>query len=58
MDEMASGPAPWWRGTEDIVISGCAVRLPQSDNLQEFSDNLMNGIDMVTEDSTRWAPGK
>ena len=43
---------------ENVVIGGISCRLPQSDNMQEFRDNLMNGIDMVTEDDHRWPPGK
>ncbi|NXC72710.1 FAS synthase, partial [Anhinga anhinga] len=42
---------------EDVVIAGIAGRLPESDNLQEFWDNLINGVDMVTEDDRRWKPG-
>ncbi|NXI49651.1 FAS synthase, partial [Chloroceryle aenea] len=42
---------------EDVVIAGISGRLPESDNLQEFWDNLMNGVDMVTEDDRRWKPG-
>ena len=44
-------------GAEEIVISGISCRLPESDNMQEFRDNLMNGVDMVTEDDRRWKPG-
>lgn len=32
-------------------------RLPESDNLAEFRHNLLNGIDMVTENDRRWEPG-
>ncbi|KAM4691284.1 fatty acid synthase isoform 2-T2 [Rhinophrynus dorsalis] len=42
---------------EDIVIAGIAGRLPESDNLQEFWENLIQGVDMVTEDDRRWKPG-
>uniref|UniRef100_A0A8D2NDD8 Fatty acid synthase n=1 Tax=Zonotrichia albicollis TaxID=44394 RepID=A0A8D2NDD8_ZONAL len=42
---------------EDVVIAGIAGRLPESDNLQEFWENLLNGVDMVTEDDRRWKPG-
>ncbi|KAM4664019.1 fatty acid synthase [Discoglossus pictus] len=42
---------------EDIVIAGIAGRLPESDNLQEFWENLIQGVDMVTEDGRRWKPG-
>ncbi|NXF89098.1 FAS synthase, partial [Eubucco bourcierii] len=42
---------------EDVVIAGIAGKLPESENLQEFWENLMNGVDMVTEDDRRWKPG-
>ena len=42
---------------EDIVISGVACRLPESRNVEEFWENLINGRDMVTEDDRRWPPG-
>nr|XP_006635198.2 PREDICTED: fatty acid synthase isoform X1 [Lepisosteus oculatus] len=42
---------------EDIVIAGISGRLPESNNLQEFWENLFNGVDMVTEDDRRWKPG-
>ena len=42
----------------DVVISGISCRFPESDNMQEFRDNLMNGVDMVTEDDRRWRPGR
>ncbi|NXH15465.1 FAS synthase, partial [Bucco capensis] len=42
---------------EDVVITGIAARLPESENLQEFWDNLLDGVDMVTEDDRRWKPG-
>ena len=45
-------------GTEDVVISGISCRLPESDNMTEFRDHLMNGDDMVTEDNWRWPPGE
>lgn len=32
-------------------------RLPESNNLEEFWENLVNGVDMVTEDNRRWEPG-
>ncbi len=43
---------------DDIVISGIACRLPESDNVEEFAQHLFNGDDMVTEDDRRWPPGK
>ncbi|XP_054249700.1 fatty acid synthase [Indicator indicator] len=42
---------------EDVVIAGISGKLPESENLQEFWENLMNGVDMVTEDDRRWKPG-
>ncbi|KAF3691435.1 Fatty acid synthase [Channa argus] len=42
---------------EEIVIAGISGRLPESDNLEEFWENLINGVDMVTEDNRRWTPG-
>lgn len=41
----------------EIVITGMSGRLPESENLDEFRDNLLSGTDMVTEDDRRWAPG-
>ncbi|XP_077184140.1 fatty acid synthase [Paroedura picta] len=42
---------------EDVVIAGIAGKLPESENLLEFWENLINGVDMVTEDDRRWKPG-
>ncbi|XP_075436103.1 fatty acid synthase isoform X2 [Ascaphus truei] len=42
---------------EDIVIAGMAGRLPESGNLEEFWENLIQGVDMITEDDRRWKPG-
>lgn len=42
----------------DIVISGISGRLPQSDNMEEFEENLYSGTDMVTEGDERWPIGK
>ena len=41
----------------EVVISGIACRLPESDNIAEFRDHLMNGEDMVTENDSRFQPG-
>lgn len=43
---------------DEIVIAGISGRLPESSNLEEFWENLINGVDMVTEDNQRWTPGK
>lgn len=50
-------PVPVSQCKENVVLTGISCRLPQAENMQEFRDNLMNGIDMVTEDDTRWTPG-
>ncbi|KAM6951887.1 fatty acid synthase [Aplochiton taeniatus] len=42
---------------DDVVVAGMSGRLPESDNLEEFWQNLFNGVDMVTEDDRRWKPG-
>jgi len=41
----------------EVVISGLSGRLPESDNIAEFREHLINGDDMVTEDDRRWEPG-
>ncbi|KAK3090166.1 hypothetical protein FSP39_009679 [Pinctada imbricata] len=45
------------REPEDVVISGISCRLPESDNMEEFRQHLMEGDDMVTEDDRRWPAG-
>ena len=41
----------------DIVLSGIACRMPESDNIDEFREHLYNGDDMITQDDRRWIPG-
>lgn len=54
----SEGPKmPTWDMNEDIVISGISGRFPESDNTDEFADNLLNGVDMITEDDRRWPLG-
>uniref|UniRef100_A0A7E4UMS9 Fatty acid synthase n=1 Tax=Panagrellus redivivus TaxID=6233 RepID=A0A7E4UMS9_PANRE len=48
---------PFWRDQEELVISGVSGRFPCSDNAQEFEQNLLNSVDMITEDDKRWPPG-
>jgi hypothetical protein len=43
---------------EEIVISGISGRFPESNSTEEFWDNLINGVDMVTTDDRRWPIGK
>ncbi|CAG2220061.1 FASN [Mytilus edulis] len=42
---------------EDVVISGVSCRLPESDNIEEFKQHLINKDDMVTDDERRWPKG-
>uniref|UniRef100_H2Y3E5 Fatty acid synthase n=1 Tax=Ciona intestinalis TaxID=7719 RepID=H2Y3E5_CIOIN len=42
---------------ESIVISGISGRFPESENVEEFWTNLLNKVDLVTEDDRRWKPG-
>ena len=52
-------PSPTTKGYHgNMVISGISCRLPDSDNMEEFRSNLMNNIDMVTDESRRWKKGK
>jgi len=41
----------------EVVISGVALRLPQSDNIAEFRDHLMNKDDMITDHYRLFEPG-
>ena len=49
---------PQWEMNEDIVISGISGRFPESDNIDEFAKNLLDNVDMITEDDRRWPLGK
>ena len=43
---------------EDIVISGVGFKLPECDNLQEFTEKLFDGLNMVKEDDPKKTSGK
>lgn len=43
---------------EEIVISGISGRFPECENVDEFMDSLIKGIDLVTENCRRFKPGK
>lgn len=49
---------PEWKIKEELVISGMSGRFPESNTIDEYSYNMYNGIDMVTEDERRWPFGK
>ncbi|XP_063987869.1 fatty acid synthase-like [Diachasmimorpha longicaudata] len=39
---------------DEVVISGISGRFPESNNLHQFRDNLMNKVDLITDDDRRW----
>ncbi|XP_039308272.1 fatty acid synthase [Solenopsis invicta] len=41
----------------DIVITGISGRLPESSTIEEFKENLMREMDMVSDDERRWPTG-
>lgn len=41
----------------DIVITGISGRFPESANIEEFKENLLKEMDMVTDDDRRWTAG-
>lgn len=43
---------------EEVAITGFSGRLPESSNIEEFKQNLFDGVDMVTDDPRRWERGK
>jgi len=43
---------------EEVVISGLSGRFPESDNVAEFREHLINGDDMITDNDERWEPGE
>ena len=45
-------------GAAEVVVSGLSGRLPESDNIAEFREHLINGDDMITDDDRRWEPGE
>lgn len=47
-----------WPVKEDVVITGVSGRFPEADSLEEFKQNLFEGVDMVTENDRRWPVGK
>ncbi|CAG2174339.1 unnamed protein product [Oppiella nova] len=42
---------------DDIILSGMSGRFPLAVNTDEFAKNLFDGIDMVTDDDSRWPMG-
>nr|ARI45075.1 fatty acid synthase [Leptinotarsa decemlineata] len=42
---------------DDIVITGISGRLPESNSIEEFKQQLFDGVDLVTDDPRRWPSG-
>ncbi|XP_072399714.1 fatty acid synthase-like [Diabrotica undecimpunctata] len=42
---------------DKIVITGISGKFPQCENVEEFKEALLNGVDLVKEDSTRYPAG-
>lgn len=42
---------------DEIVISGIAGRFPNSDNIKHLQQNLLNKVDLGSDDDRRWTRG-
>ncbi|CAG9818816.1 unnamed protein product [Phaedon cochleariae] len=42
---------------DEIVITGISGRLPESNTIEEFKQQLFDGVDLVTDDPRRWPSG-
>lgn len=42
---------------DDVVITGISGRLPESSSIEEFKQQLFEGVDLVTDDPRRWPSG-
>lgn len=42
---------------DEIVISGIAGRFPKSDNMKQLQENLLNKVDLGSNDNRRWNHG-
>lgn len=43
---------------EEVVITGISGRFPESNNIIELKNNLMNKVDLITDNYSRWRQGK
>ncbi|XP_025153014.1 fatty acid synthase-like [Harpegnathos saltator] len=41
--------------SEEIVISGIAGRFPETNNMKELQENLLNKVDFGSDDNRRWS---
>ena len=48
---------PVWQYDGDIVITGASAKMPESENIAEFKENLYSHVDMITDAETRWPAG-
>jgi len=39
---------------EEVVITGCSGRFPDSDDVYQLRDNLYNKVDLISADARRW----
>lgn len=53
-----NGTSDRWSSEDEIIISGISGRFPESDSMEEFKQQLLDGIDLVTDDDRRWPAGK
>lgn len=51
-DAHAGGPSG--SPAEEIVITGLSGRLPESNSIEEFKQQLFDGVDLVSGDERRW----
>lgn len=42
---------------DEVVLTGLSGRLPESGSIDEFAQQLFEGVDLVTADDRRWTPG-
>ncbi|KAH1002410.1 hypothetical protein HUJ04_008498 [Dendroctonus ponderosae] len=45
------------KSNDDVVITGISGRLPESNSIEEFKQQLFEGVDLVTDDPRRWPTG-
>jgi hypothetical protein len=56
--EVGGAPRGWGSGDDDVVITGLSGRFPESNNIEEFAEQLFAGVDLITDDERRWPSGK
>jgi fatty acid synthase len=56
--EVGGAPRSWGSSDDDVVITGLSGRFPESNNVEEFTEQLFAGVDLITDDERRWPSGK